>query len=141
MGKTNFPIRIWRIVLCGLVGSAMSVPASARDIGVTAQVDVHTTVVDVREVPSGPLAGLHFDAKIKGKMVDVYVAPMGFVKKYDVEVSKGQEVHLIGTETTEEGADVVLGREITTGKVDPRTGIFHENMTIYLRNDAGPLWE
>lgn len=137
MGKTNFPLRI--VALCGLVGSVMTVPAGAADIATT-PVDVHATVVATHEVPAGPLAGLHFDAKIKGKTVDVFVAPMDFVKKYDVQVSKGQEVHLVGTETTEEGADVILGREITTGKVDPRTGIFHENMTIYLRNDQGPLW-
>jgi len=115
--------------------------AGARDITPATAVDVRTTVVGTREVPTGPLAGLHFDAKIKGKVVDVFVAPLDFVKKYDIQVTKGQEVHLVGTETTEAGADVILGREVTTGKVDPKTGIFHENMTIYLRNDAGPLWE
>lgn len=136
MGKTNFPIRI--VALCGLAGFAIT--ATASDLQPVTPVDVHATVVAIREVPTGPLAGLHFDAKLKNKVVDVYVAPMGFVKKYDVQVAKGQEVHLIGTETTEEGTDVILGREITTGKVDPKTGIFHENMTIYLRNDEGPLW-
>jgi hypothetical protein len=75
--------------------------------------------------------------------MDIYIAPTDFVVKYDVKVAKGQDVHIVGTEvngTEGSDADVVLARETTTGAVDKRTGIFHENMTIYLRNDAGPLW-
>lgn len=141
MGKTNLPIRFWTLVACGALGTALTVPVAARDVAIGTQVDVHTTVSDLREVPAGnPLPGLHVDAKVKGKIVDIYIAPMDFVKKYDVDVKKGQEVHVVGIETVENGADVILGREITTGTLDRRTGIFHENMTIYLRNDEGPLW-
>lgn len=131
--------KIWTIAMCGVVGCALSLPAFARDNG--APVDVHTTITGVHEVATGPLAGLHAEAKVKGKVLDLYIAPMDFVKKYDVQVKPGQEVHVVGTETVEGNEDVVLTREITTGSVDKRTGIFHENMTIYLRNDAGPLWE
>jgi hypothetical protein len=72
--------------------------------------------------------------------MDIYVAPRDFVQKYDVKVAKGQEIHVIGIEAKAGDGDVVLTREITTGAVDKRTGLFHENMTIYLRNDEGPLW-
>lgn len=138
MGKPNNQIRVWTVVLCGLAGSALAIPAFAAE---NAAIDIHTTVTGVREVPAGnPLPGLHVDAKVKGRVLDIYIAPMDFVKKYDVKVAKGEDVHIIGTEEAEGDADVVLTREITTGAVDKRTGIFHENMTIYLRNDAGPLW-
>jgi hypothetical protein len=134
---------MWKVVLCGLAGLALAVPAAAKDDVVNngVAVDIHTTVSAVREVPAGdPLPGLHIDAKIKGRVTDIYIAPLDFVRKYDVKVSKGQDVHIVGTETKEGEADVVLTREITTGALDRRTGIFHENMTIYLRNDEGPLW-
>ena len=134
---------MWKVVLCGLAGLALAVPAAAKDDVVNSgvAVDIHTTVSAVREVPAGdPLPGLHIDAKIKGRLTDIYIAPLDFVRKYDVKVSKGQDVHIVGTETKEGEADVVLTREITTGALDRRTGIFHENMTIYLRNDEGPLW-
>lgn len=134
---------MWKVVLCGLAGFALAVPAAAKDDVVNSgvAVDIHTTVSAVREVPAGdPLPGLHIDAKIKGRVTDIYIAPLDFVRKYDVKVSKGQDVHIVGTETKEGDADVVLTREITTGALDRRTGIFHENMTIYLRNDEGPLW-
>jgi hypothetical protein len=49
-------------------------------------------------------------------------------------------VHIVGTPVKSGEADVVLARAITTGSIDKRTGLFHEDMTIYLRNDDGPLW-
>jgi hypothetical protein len=134
---------MWKVVLCGLAGFALAMPVAAKNDGVNSgvAVDIHTTVSAVREVPAGdPLPGLHIDAKIKGRVTDIYIAPLDFVKKYDVKVSKGQDVHIVGTEAKEGDAEVVLTREITTGSIDRRTGIFHENMTIYLRNDEGPLW-
>ena len=141
MGNKNLPTGIWTFVACSALAAGFTFSLMARDVAVGAPVDVHTTVGDVREVPAGGmLPGLHMEAKVKGKTVDVYIAPMDFVKKYEVKVSKGEEVHIVGTETVENGADVILGREITTGTVDRRTGIFHENMTYYLRNDEGPLW-
>jgi hypothetical protein len=134
---------MWKVALCGLAGFALAMPVTAKDDVVNngVAVDIHTTVSAVREVPAGdPLPGLHIDAKIKGRVTDIYIAPLDFVKKYDVKVSKGQDVHIVGTEAKEGDAEVVLTREITTGSIDRRTGIFHENMTIYLRNDEGPLW-
>jgi hypothetical protein len=141
MGNKKNLNRIWTVVICGVAASALTFTAAARDNG-GAAVDVHTTITGVHEVPAGgALPGLHAEAKVKGKVVDIYIAPMDFVKKYDVQVKPGQEVHLLGTETVEGAEEVILGREITTGALDKRTGIFHENMTIYLRNDEGPLWQ
>ena len=139
MGKQT--VGMWKVALCGLAGFALAVPAMAKDVVVGDAVDVHTTVSAVRQVPAGdPLPGLHVDAKVKGKIIDIYIAPLDFVTKYDIKIAKGQDVHIVGTEVKEGDADVLLTREITTGSVDRRTGIFHENMTIYLRNDEGPLW-
>lgn len=133
--------RVWRVLLCGLAGVALAVPCAAKDVVLGSAVDARTTVADVREVPAGnALPGLHVDAKVKGRMVDVFIAPMNFVVKYDIKVKKGDDVHIVGTEVNSGDTDVVLAREITTGAVDRKTGIFHENMTIYLRNDEGPLW-
>jgi hypothetical protein len=134
--------RAWAVMLCGLAGFALTVPAAAKDIVPTgAAVDVQTVVSALREVPAGnPLPGLHLDAKVKGQMMDIYIAPRDFVVKYDVKVSKGEYVHIVGTLEKSGEADVVLAREITTGSIDKTTGIFHENMTIHLRNDEGPLW-
>jgi hypothetical protein len=135
--------RIRGVVLCGLAGFALTLPAAPKDVNWNpgTLVDVQTTVGALREVPAGnPLSGLHLDAKIKGQVVDIYIAPADFAAKYGVKVSKGDYVHIVGTQVKSGDAEVVLARAITTGSVDRRTGIFHEDMTIYLRNDSGPLW-
>lgn len=127
--------------LCGLAGLALAVSAVAKDVVLNTAVDVQTTVSALREVPAGsPLPGLHLDANVKGRVMDVYIAPADFAVKYGVKLSKGDYVHIVGTQVRSGESDVVLARAITTGSVDKRTGTFHEDMTVYLRNDEGPLW-
>ena len=130
-------------VLCGLAGFALTLAAAPKDVNfnVGVLVDVQTTVGSLREVPAGnSLPGLHLDAKVKGQAMDIYIAPADFAAKYGVKVSKGDYVHIIGTQVKSGDGDVVLARAITTGSIDKRTGMFHEDMTVYLRNDEGPLW-
>jgi len=131
--------RVLPIVLSGLAGLAMVVPAAARDL--ITPVDAYGTVTAIREVPAGsPLAGLHLDTKVKGQVVDFYISPLDFAAKYGVKVAKGDYVHIVGTEVKSDGTDVVLAREIDTGLYDGRTGAFKVTLTIYLRNDEGPFW-
>jgi hypothetical protein len=129
-----------KVVLCGLAGFALAVSGAAKDVVLNAAVDVETTVGALHEVSAGTLPGLHLDANVKGRVMDVYIAPMDFAAKYGVKVSKGDYVHIVGTQVRSGDADVVVARSITTGSIDKRTGTFQENMTVYLRNDEGPLW-
>ena len=132
--------RIRRVILCGVASVALAATAIAKDFALTTAVDVETTVAALHEVSAGPLAGLHLDANVKGKVVDVYISPMNFAARYGVKVAKGDYIHIVGTEVKSGDGDVVVARSISTGAVDKRTGIFREDMTIYLRNDEGPLW-
>ncbi len=138
--------RLWNVVLCGVAGIALAVPLAAKDhtqvFNPGGPVDFFATVSAVREVPAGnPMAGLHVDVKIKGRVMDIYVAPLDFVAKYGVKIAKGDEVRVVGVQEME--GNVVQAREITTGSFDnsPRGGgMFRADMTIYLRNDDGPFW-
>lgn len=129
---------LWVVVLCVAAGFVLAASAvakdqvAARDSGAAA--DFHVTVSAVREVPVGnPMPGLHLQAKVKGRMTDIYIAPVDFVAKCGVKVSKGDEVHIVGSQTKSGEADVVLAREITIGS--------YTNGTYYLRDDDGPFWE
>ena len=127
----NLRIRI--LALGGMAAMALAGMVWAQG----APVEFTTVVTGTHVVPEGnPLPGLHVDAKLKGQSVDIYIAPMHFVSKYDVKVAKGEEAEITGVQS----GDVVLAREITTGVVSPKDGKWRPNMTIYLRNDAGPLW-
>jgi hypothetical protein len=129
------------MALCGMAGFAVAASAAAKDeVSQGGPVDFYVSVNATREVPAGnPLPGLHIDANVKGRMTDIYIAPMSFVNRYEVKVSRGDEVHIVGTETNSGNADVVLAREITRGKYN--RGVFHPEMTHYLRNNDGPFWE
>jgi len=134
--------RKFKIALCGVAGFALALTAAAKDIALTSAVDVETTVAALHEAPAGSeFPGLHLDASVKGHVVDVYISPASFASKYGVKVAKGDYVHIVGTEMKSGTSDVVVARSISTGSVDKRTGIFREDMTIYLWNDAGPLWQ
>ena len=47
---------------------------------------------------------------------------------------------MLGSKVTFGGTDVVLARQITTLKLNPRTGQFIEDTAFYMRNDEGPFW-
>lgn len=139
--RNEMQSRVRNIVLCGLAGFALAMTAAAKDVTLNAPVDVETTVTAVREAPVGsPLPGIHLDAIVKGRVMDIYISPSDFAGKYGFKVSKGDYIHIVGTEVRSGSADVVLARSITTGAVDKKTGTFNEVLTTYLRNDEGPLW-
>ena len=137
MRKATIPV----LVFGGLAALALASPVMARDNAVGAgPVKIDTIAGTVREVPAGnPLPGLHIDAKVNGRATDVYIAPEDFAQRYGVKITKGEYIRIVGT--LESGdSDVVLAREITTGNYDQARNIFRPTLTIYLRNDQGPLW-
>jgi hypothetical protein len=100
-------------------------------------VEFITTVTAVREVPAGnPLAGLHLDANVNGRAVDIYIAPVDFVVKYEVKIAKGNDVRIAGTQA----GDVMLARELNIGSYSRSDKLFRTKLTVYLRNDDGPFW-
>ena len=129
------------LVLCGLAGLAFAVPASAKDVVLPGgQVKFDASVNAVRTVAAGnPLPGLHIDAKVNGHETDIYIAPADFASRYGVKVAKGDFVRIVGSLRAGE-VDSVLAREISTGLYDAAHNIFRPTLTIYLRNDEGPLW-
>jgi hypothetical protein len=134
--------RLLTAVLCGVAGFALALPAVAKDQPAGTPTDFYATVSAVREVPAGEaMPGMHIDAKIKGRVVDIYIAPMEFVKQYGIKISKGDEVRVIGTEVRAGEASYILANEVTTGSYDNKGAIFRADMTYYLRNEDGPFWK
>jgi hypothetical protein len=129
------------MVLFGLAGLALGAPASVKDIALPGgQVRFDASVNAVRTVPAGnPLPGLHVDAKVNGHETDIYIAPADFASRYGVKVAKGDYVRIVGTAQAGD-VDTILAREISTGLYDAAHNIFRPTLTIFLRNDEGPLW-
>jgi len=126
-------------VFMGVAGLALAGGPKVPVVNTAAPVDFMAPVNAIREVPAGnPMPGLHIDAKVNGRALDIYIAPMDFVMKFGIKVNKGDDVHIIGNEAKTVDADVVLAREIETGIMT--THGFRPKLTIYLRNDDGPFW-
>jgi hypothetical protein len=127
-------------VFMGVAGLALAATGPKEPVLVAGgTADFMTTVNAIREVPAGnPMPGLHIDAKVNGRALDIYIAPMDFVLKFGIKVAKGNDIHIVGTLIKGAETDVVLAREIETG-VATASG-FRPKLTIYLRNDDGPFW-
>lgn len=96
------------------------------------EVDLTGTIVEVREVATGgPLEGVYLQIKTKGEAQAVYVAPTEFVKLFDVKFSKDDQVQVVGSRVTFEGADLILARDVRLGRT-----------TLTVREKSGePLWK
>lgn len=120
------------LVLFCLVGAAALYPAAKDETD--SQMEFYAKVIAIRDVPRGSaLPGLHLDAKVNGRMTDIYVAPVDFLAKFEMSFEKGDDVHVVGNRERVAGADVVVAREIAVGAMNRRT--------LYLRDENGPLWK
>jgi len=62
--------------------------------------------------------------------LDVYLCPKSFLDDMGVTFNKGAEIALIGSKVKDNGADLILAREVVNG-----------NDTVVLRDDKGnPVW-
>jgi hypothetical protein len=73
---------------------------------------------------------LHLLVKNGTEPVDVYLCPKSFLEEMGVGFSKGDEIAVTGSKVKQDGADLVLAREVVKG-----------NDTLVLRDDKGnPVW-
>ena len=64
------------------------------------------------------------------EIVDVYLCPKSFLEDMGLGFSKGDEIAVTGSKVKQDGADLVLAREVVKG-----------NDTLVLRDDKGnPVW-
>ena len=89
------------------------------------------TVEEVKLPPKGSEKEiLHLLVKNGTEPVDVYLCPKSFLEEMGVGFSKGDEIAVTGSKVKQDGADLVLAREVVKG-----------NDTLVLRDDKGnPVW-
>ena len=114
--------------------SAAAVTASDQEPRYDPNTVISATVVvqAVRDVEHpNALSGRHVIVKTeKQQNYDVYLAPLEYLKDFELKLNRGDEIHIIGSRVKSSGMDIVLAREVRTG-----------DTTIYLRDDAGqPYW-
>jgi hypothetical protein len=88
-------------------------------------------VEEVKLPPKGSEKEMvHLLVKNGTEPVDVYLCPKSFLEEMGVSFSKGDEIAVTGSKVKQDGADLVLAREVAKG-----------NDTLVLRDDKGnPVW-
>lgn len=89
------------------------------------------TVEEVKAVTSmRGMEGTHLMLKTESETIEVHLGPSAFLKEKNVELVKGDGVHVVGSRVKIAGADALLAREIRKGEA-----------TWTLRDESGrPLW-
>ena len=90
------------------------------------------TVTEIREVAKGnPLMGLHMMVNTeKDTSIEVYVAPVSYLKELKVTYSPGDRVQVTGSKVKFGGGSIVLVREVRK-----------DSDTAYFRDEKGkPYW-
>ena len=89
------------------------------------------TVEEVRLPPKGSEKQIaHLRMKNGTEIVDVYLCPKSFLEEMGVVFSKGDEIAVTGSMVKQNGADLVLAREVVKG-----------SDTLILRDEKGtPVW-
>jgi len=72
----------------------------------------------------------HLMTKIGDDMIDIYLCPKSFMDDMGVTFSKGDAIAFTGSKVKQDGADLILAREVVKGQD-----------TLVLRDDKGnPVW-
>jgi hypothetical protein len=121
------------LALCGLL-PAIAQKAQGNDAS-AAKYDSHTETTikgTVEELKLPPKASdiAHLMLKSGTDLVDVYLCPKSFLDDMGVTFTKGEEIAVTGSKIQQNGADIVLAREVVKG-----------NDTVTLRDNKGaPVW-
>jgi hypothetical protein len=92
---------------------------------------MNATVEEVKLPPKGSGKEIaHLLIKNGTETVDVYLCPQSFLGAMGMSFSKGDEIALTGSKVKQDGADLILAREVVKG-----------TDTLLLRDDKGrPVW-
>ncbi|HZM10909.1 MAG TPA: hypothetical protein VFC15_11940 [Candidatus Limnocylindrales bacterium] len=139
-GESSMPNFCKKLVLlAAFLALSGLLPASAQkaqgaDAGVP-KYDLHTettvkgTVEEVKLPPKGSEIA-HLMVKNETESVDVYLCPKSFLDDMGLTFSKGEEIAVTGSKVKQNGADIVLAREVA--KVNDK---------VTLRDNKGdPVW-
>jgi hypothetical protein len=119
------------LLLPAIAQKAQGNDASAPKYDLHTETKLKATVEDVKLPPKGSEKEIvHLLVKNGTEIVDVYLCPKSFFEEMGVSFSKGDEIAVTGSKVKQEGADLVLAREVVKG-----------NDTLVLRDDKGnPVW-
>jgi hypothetical protein len=124
------------VVLVGLASAALSVGTSFAQSALpkydlATETKMKGTIQDLKLPEKGTKEAARLTLKSGDTTVDVYLCPKSFLDDMGSNLAKGDEVNLTGSKVKQDGADLILAREVSKG-----------SDTLVLRDDKGkPVWD
>jgi hypothetical protein len=122
------------LVIPTIVFSALSLaqgPSTLPKYDLATEAKMKGTVEEMKLPDKGKdKEAAHLTLKTTDATFDVYLCPKSFLDDMGSTLAKGDEVNLTGSKIKQDGADMILAREVVKG-----------TDTIVLRDDKGkPVW-
>lgn len=129
---SQFRHRVTRAFAITLLATICSYAQSnAPKYDATTEMKMKGTVEDLKLPEKGHEKEIvHLVMKNGDETVDIYLCPKSFMDDMGVTFNKGDEISFTGSKVKQDGADMVLARELIKGQD-----------TLVLRDDKGkPVW-
>jgi hypothetical protein len=82
------------------------------------------------QCPVTGTVGSHITVKSETSSIEVHLAPASFMKQYEINIRKGDNVTIVGSRITYEGKTALIAKSVAIG-----------NETYNFRDQSGkPLW-
>jgi hypothetical protein len=110
----------------------MTGPATPPKYDVATEAKMKVTVEELKLPPKGNEKDVaHLLVKSGSDTLDIYLCPNAFLDDMGATFAKGDEVTVTGSKIKQDGADLVLARELVKG-----------SDTLMLRDEKGkPVWD
>jgi len=119
------------LMLVFVCASPLTGQASLPKYDLTTETKMKGTVQELKLPEKGSeKEGARMTVKSGADTLDVYLCPKSFLEDMGSTLAKGDEISLTGSKVKQDGADMILAREVVKG-----------NDTLVLRDDKGkPVW-
>jgi hypothetical protein len=110
----------------------MSGPATVPKYDLATEAKMKGTVEELKLPAKGNEKDVaHLVVKSGADSIDIYLCPKSFLDDMGAKFAKGDEVTVTGSKIKQDGADLILAREVVKG-----------SDTLMLRDDKGkPVWD
>jgi DNA/RNA endonuclease YhcR with UshA esterase domain len=114
-------VKAWKLFVlsCGLVAVSMpswgGSPEKAPKYDLSTEATFRGNVVEVRDRTCAVTGGMGSHIILKsadGKTIEVHIAPTEFMKRFEIVLTKGEPIEVVGSKVKFEGVDTILAREI-----------------------------
>jgi len=129
--RASYTTTVVCLALMSAIAAAKTVPVNAPKYDVSTEAKMKVTVEELKLPAKGSEKEVaHLVVKSGEDTLDIYLCPKSFLDDMGANFAKGDEVTITGSKIKQDGADLILARELIKG-----------TDTLLLRDGKGkPVW-